>query len=150
MEKAVLMSIKPKYAKKIYSGEKTVELRKSFPKYLGPKNNLVIIYETRPVMAVTGCFWVENVAVNSDPEWLYKWLCVGYKIGITYQEYKRYYRDANKAVALLIDKTKKADNQIALKKVKEIVKGFRPPQSYYYIDEKQTDELLKHMNICEN
>ena len=52
-----LMSIKPKWAKELYSGKKTVEFRKSSP-IVG---TIVFIYESAPVRAVTGVFQVEAV-----------------------------------------------------------------------------------------
>lgn len=56
-----LMSIKPKWAKELYSGKKTVEFRKSSPA-LG---SLVFLYESAPVMAVTGCFRVQAVLTSN-------------------------------------------------------------------------------------
>lgn len=50
----VLLSIKPKWAKKIYSGEKTIEFRKSIPKNFDTLRDVVFIYETAPVKMVTG------------------------------------------------------------------------------------------------
>lgn len=55
--KAILLSIKPEWAEKIYNGEKTIEWRKSRPRI--DRNNhhtRVYIYETAPVKRITGCF----------------------------------------------------------------------------------------------
>ena len=49
----IILSIHPKWAAKIYSGEKTIEVRKSFPKQ---NVNKVYIYETAPVKKITGFF----------------------------------------------------------------------------------------------
>lgn len=49
-----IMSIKPKWARELYSGKKTVEFRKSSP----PVGSLVFLYESSPVKAVTGVFLV--------------------------------------------------------------------------------------------
>lgn len=56
-----LMSIKPKWAKELYSGKKTVEFRKSSP----PLDSLVFLYESTPVKAVTGCFQVRAVLTSN-------------------------------------------------------------------------------------
>lgn len=50
----VILSIKPKWAEKIYNGEKTIEFRKSIPKNFDTSNDVVFIYETAPVKMVTG------------------------------------------------------------------------------------------------
>lgn len=55
--KAILLSIKPEWAEKIYNGEKTIEWRKSRPRL--DRNNhhtRVYIYETAPVKRITGHF----------------------------------------------------------------------------------------------
>lgn len=49
-----IMSIKPKWARELYSGKKTVEFRKNSP----PVGSLVFLYESSPVKAVTGVFVV--------------------------------------------------------------------------------------------
>lgn len=60
MSKAVLLSIRPKRAEKIYSGEKAVEWRKTFPTEATP-GMPVLLYETAPVCKVTGLFfWIEK------------------------------------------------------------------------------------------
>lgn len=50
----IILSIKPKWAELIYSGKKTIEWRKSFPK----RENIecIYLYETAPVKKVTGFF----------------------------------------------------------------------------------------------
>lgn len=55
--KAILLSIKPEWAEKIYNGEKTIEWRKSRPKLdRNNRHTRVYIYETAPVKRITGYF----------------------------------------------------------------------------------------------
>lgn len=49
----ILLSIKPKYAKLIYEGKKTIEYRKDFPKFINWRSK-IFLYETAPVKRVTG------------------------------------------------------------------------------------------------
>ena len=61
-----LMSIKPKWAKELYCGKKTVEFRKSSPTV----GSLVFIYESAPVRAVTGVFIVlATLSSNASHVW---------------------------------------------------------------------------------
>ncbi len=71
MSKAILLSIHPKWAKKIYSGEKTIEWRKNIPNELF-WGMTVYLYETSPVSLVTGYFVLDNpvVDMNEKPGWL--------------------------------------------------------------------------------
>ena len=60
MSKAVILSIHPEWAEKIYSGEKEVEWRKTFPTEATP-GMPVLIYETAPIRKVTGLFyWISK------------------------------------------------------------------------------------------
>ena len=61
MTKAILLSIHPKWAEKIYSGKKTIEWRKSFPKEFVSNETKVYLYETAPVCKVTGFFILDSV-----------------------------------------------------------------------------------------
>lgn len=69
----VLLSIKPKWAKLIYEGKKTVEWRKSKPRDLMPEST-VFLYETAPVKKITGYmrvhsfgrFCVEDIMADED------------------------------------------------------------------------------------
>ena len=51
MSKVLVLSIKPEYAAKIYSGEKRFEFRKAPPRNL---NATYLIYESSPVSKITG------------------------------------------------------------------------------------------------
>ena len=70
----IILSIKPKWARQIYEGEKTIEWRKIvpsclFPIHLSHEKLTVYLYETTPVKKVTGYFICNGVArVNfSEP-----------------------------------------------------------------------------------
>lgn len=56
----ILLSIKPEWAKKIYSGEKTIEFRKNFPLKYNLCDDYIFLYETKPVCKVTGIIKVDS------------------------------------------------------------------------------------------
>lgn len=58
MTHAILLSIHPKWAQKIYSGEKTVEWRKTYPKIIS-EDTKVYLYETAPIKKVTGYIFLK-------------------------------------------------------------------------------------------
>lgn len=74
----IILSIKPKWAELIYSGKKTIEWRKSWPKYeqfefyhVGK----VFLYETAPVKMITGYFELNGcreLIIRDDLEKKYK------------------------------------------------------------------------------
>ena len=62
MSKAILLSIHPEWAEKIYSKEKMVEWRKTRPRIDGKtRKTRVYMYETTPVMKVTGYFNIKDI-----------------------------------------------------------------------------------------
>lgn len=56
----ILMSIHHKYAELIYSGEKTVELRKTAPKALDGDGLKVYLYDTK-LKSITGVVFVKEI-----------------------------------------------------------------------------------------
>jgi predicted transcriptional regulator len=67
--KDIILSIHPKWAEKIYSGEKTVEVRKTQPNWEKPEaaeNLLIYLYETAPVKKVTGVVFLTWVHEASE------------------------------------------------------------------------------------
>lgn len=63
--RAVLMSIEPKYADLIFAGTKTIELRRVCPK-IGP-GDLVLVYVSSPRMALLGGFEVAGIVSGAPP-----------------------------------------------------------------------------------
>lgn len=64
----IILSIKPKWAELIYSGKKTIEWRKSIPKFQNIEK--VFLYETYPVKKITGFFYWDGFEqlVFSEPK----------------------------------------------------------------------------------
>lgn len=59
MSKAILLSIHPKWAAKIYADDKWIEWRKSIPKQV-KEGTKVYLYETAPMCKITGYFFWTN------------------------------------------------------------------------------------------
>lgn len=64
----IVLAIHPKWATLIYSGKKTIEFRKSFPKIYYPLMK-IFIYETAPVCRVTGYFTQAGTKRFQDVDW---------------------------------------------------------------------------------
>lgn len=119
----VLMSIKPKFVKKILDGTKTFELRK---KIFKKKIEKVIIYESFPIKKVIGEFIIDKI-ISDTPQNIY----LNYKehLGITENEYFEYFKNSDIAYAIKIKKIIKYDKELSLEDF-NIIKA---PQSYQYI-----------------
>ena len=121
----VLLSIKPKYVQKIFSGQKKFEFRKNIFK----KNiSSVVIYSSSPVKKIVGEFTIKNILEGKIE---YIWQQTYKFAGITKEEYLSYFNKKNKAFAIEINEIKKYNNPID--PLILFSKNFTPPQSYKYI-----------------
>lgn len=125
---AILLSVKPKYARKIFEGSKTVELRRVLPKIA--KGSLVFLYASSPVKAILGAFLVDRV-VASTPEEL--WPLVRNSAGVSREEFDSYYHGAEQGVGIFVGSVRSADTPFELDELRKYWPEFRPPQGYRYI-----------------
>lgn len=106
MSNAILLSIHPKWAKKIYSGEKTVEYRKSIPKY---ENAITVyMYETSPIRKVTGCF---RMICHFRMDVVYNKVCDNLVARgcLSIQELRHYQNDSKDVVGWVVERFEKFD-----------------------------------------
>ena len=119
----ILMSIKPEYVNKIFTGEKKYEYRKRICK---EKINKIIVYASSPVQKVVGELIIKQVLCDKKDNIWDKTKMYG---GINKNKYDKYYENSNIAVAFEIERT------VLYKKPKELKDyGIKAaPQSYVYI-----------------
>ena len=96
---AVLFSIRPKYAKKIFDGTKTIELRKVKPKRL-MRGGLVLVYVSSPVKSLVGAFKVKKIEEYSPSE---MWEKVRENAGISKSEFDESSQNSTSGAAIYID-----------------------------------------------
>src|SRR5271157_5356318 len=95
---AILMSVKPSYAEKIFNRTKTVELRRIKPKFL-QEGDLILVYVSSPVKALTGAFTVSSVMEKSL---LNLWRSVKDYAGIERKEFFDYFQGVETGSAIFI------------------------------------------------
>lgn len=122
----VLLSIKPEFVEKIFSGEKKFEYRKQ-----AFKENVssVVIYATMPVGKIVGEFTIRDI-IKSEPSAL--WDETHEHSGITKDFFMSYFNDKAFGFAIEIENLIKYETPINPKSVFE---KFIAPQSYRYIRE---------------
>ena len=124
--KIVLMSIRPRYSRRIFDGQKRFELRRT-PVRLAA-GDVVVVYESAPRKAIVGAFFVGEVhrrAVRC------MWRDLGSELGVSDEEYWAYFDGAETAHAIEVCKVVEVD-PVPLEKLRERFDGFRPPQSYMF------------------
>ena len=122
--KAILISIKPKYAAAIYTGVKTIVLRKRVPNI--PIGTPCLIYETSPVCQVTGWF-IYSGAYRFRPDSV-TWSLLSHA-QVSNNALQLYYSGRQFGYAWVIDKPTKFAQPIPLTKLT----SQRPPQSYQFL-----------------
>jgi predicted transcriptional regulator len=135
-DRALLLSIRPEYAKKIFDGSKTVELRRVRPRVA--RGDLVLVYASAPVKAVLGAFEVARVR-SGTPTSL--WNIVVSKAGVTRRQFDAYFLGAKTGYAIFLKRKWLLEEPLGLDKLRKRQSNFRPPQSYHYLSASQADRI---------
>jgi predicted transcriptional regulator len=121
----VLLSIKPEYANKIFSGEKKFEFRKIA--FRNNKVETVVVYSTMPVGRIIGEFSIKHIHKDSPKS---IWRKTKQFSGIDERFFKEYYNGRELAVAIEVENPILYKNPID---PKEEYKNFTAPQSFMYL-----------------
>ncbi len=122
---SVLLSIKPEFAEKIMTGEKRFEFRRVVPKR---DVGRVVVYASSPVRRIVGEFTVRRV-VSDRPKAL--WRLARSHAGISKSYFDAYFEGRDEAHAFEIGSVLRYGEPIDPKGLRL---GFRPPQSFLYLD----------------
>jgi predicted transcriptional regulator/GNAT superfamily N-acetyltransferase len=120
----VILSIQPRYAGKIRSGEKQYEFRKSL--FKKPVRR-IYIYESRPTQRIIGYFLLNQIHTGT-PDAI--WETCQAQAGIDEQAYFDYYKGKTQAYALSIDHFVHFQTYLD---PKVCLPNFTPPQNYRYV-----------------
>lgn len=128
MKKAIYLSIKPKFTKKIETGEKNYEFRKYIPK---EEIDTLFVYETVPTCQLKYIIELGNIVEYPDKINESGYGNSDFNAGLKQSKY-----------AYEIKHVDLLENPICLKDLRDIY-GFAPPQSYAYDDryEKLTNTI---------
>lgn len=121
----VLLSIKPEYAEKIFSGQKKYEFRK-----IGFKNRCVktvVVYATMPVGRIIGEFKIKEIHKDS-PNAI--WEKTKQYSGIDEVFFNEYFQGKEYAIAIEVDSPQLYKKPI---NPKEEFEKFTAPQSFMYM-----------------
>jgi predicted transcriptional regulator len=127
-QRALLISIRPRFAEKIFAGTKTVELRRVRPRVSA--GDLVFVYVSSPIKELQGAFEVGRV-ITAAPSVLWKRL--GKNAGVTHAEFRDYFSGKDLTHAIVIKRFWKLPVPLSLPELRQRTGGFRPPQSFRYI-----------------
>lgn len=120
-----LYPIKPVYTDRIFSGEKTFELRRRLPK---EKLSYILIYSTSPVSKVVGYARVKGIKTGSAHD---LWSSHHQSFGISKEDYFSYFNGCKSANAIELTEVKSFIRPFS---ISDISKDLSVPQSFCYIE----------------
>ena len=125
---SILLSIKPKWAEKIYSGEKTVEFRKTIPNCMQPGADgtvKALLYESAPVSRITGTCILSLDSFTPDGRFPDETLKKGCLSELEMQQYSK----GRQVYALAVSEVKKWNEPVCRKAYVKCA-----PQSWCYLN----------------
>lgn len=129
----VLISIKPQFVEMILAGEKVFEFRRVWAK---SEPNMMVIYSSSPVQRIVAIARIKNVHKASTSS---LWNLTKGRGGVSRQLLREYFSGNKTGYAIEIEDIKLAKTLID---PKILFVGFRPPQSFQYLDLAQYQKLL--------
>lgn len=128
-QRNIVLSIHPKYCKKIIEGRKTVELRRRFPASASC-GTIAYIYSTSPVCAMVGRTEISNVIkIPIHRIWQEYADCAS----VTKKNFDTYFEGLEEGYALEFANAQPLPRQLALNELRERF-SFKPPQSFLYLN----------------
>lgn len=122
MKRALLISVKPRYARAILEGRKTVEVRRRFPEV--PPGTTVVLYSSSPERAVLGTVRLKQTStVPSDRVWEMH----SDAIGIAEDALGEYLDGAEASTLLEVEDPKTWARPVSLASLRTLL-GLEPPQ----------------------
>lgn len=134
--KYLFIAVKPEYAKKLISGEKDIELRKTKPHVQA--GDYAIIYASAPAKVVLGYGKIKRIILCSPQE---MWANFSTRLGINEQDYLMYYKNSNRSVGIEFEMIKPI-NPISLAELRRVDPNFHPPQIYRYVTNEDIHKVL--------
>ena len=135
-DRALVLSLKPRFAEAILTGDKTVELRRITPRITIP--TLALLYATGPARSLVGSCVVRSVArLGADELWQWH----GSATALTRPEFDAYLGGLDEAAALFLEQAQRLPAPIPLRVLRH-AEGFRPPQSFMYVKRDCCERLL--------
>ena len=136
--KVLLLSIRPKFAEKVFNGTKKVELRRVKPGI--SEGDIVVVYVSSPVKQIWGTFEVGRIIEKPLHE---LWDLVQCEACLSKNEFDEYYDGIERGYGIYIRGTAYIKQPIDLNEIRERWGGFHPPQSYRYLSMSDLDLLTQ-------
>lgn len=122
----VLLSIKPQFVEKIFSGEKTFEYRRSI--FKNQNVDTIVIYSTQPVGKIVGEVTIDKIITEQINV---LWEKTKQNSGISHEFFKDYFQNKDYGYAIKIKDVIEYTEPYSLS---DYSIGLRAPQSFCYLE----------------
>ena len=141
-----MISLKEEYFERILDGTKSFEFRRVFASSLH-EPFLCVIYISAPVQAIRGVVYFDKPIKDSIDELLK----LASKSKYPFIEGVRdYFNEKTKGYALPVINTRLFKKPIKLRDIQKIYPKFRPPQSFYYLENEQFLKIKEYIDKYES
>ena len=137
----IMLSIKPNFVSQIFTGQKTVELRRIRPKKISA-DTIILVYTSSPIKTLASAFSIKKIIEIPVDE---LWEKVKDKSGIKIDEYTKYFEGATHGIGIFIDKIFPLPNPVKLAEMRQLLTQFSPPQSFRYVSTNEFNLLLNQL-----
>ena len=137
-EPMYLMSIKPQYARAIFSGRKKYELRRLKGLPVIEPGSIIIVYVSGRVKSIVGEFRAARV-IEGRPEKV--WSVAGKPDAGVGEDAWSYIRGSSRAMAIEVGERAMYARPVTLEEIRRIIPGWNPPFSFRRLEE--GDPLLE-------
>jgi predicted transcriptional regulator len=140
----LLMSVKPKYAERLLSGTKLVEIRRRFSKkWLGRR---AVLYASQPQGALVGEATIDSIT-HGPPDEI--WTRFENNIGASWDEFKGYTASAGDVSAIQLSDIRPYRAPVPLDQIEYILQeDLRPPQSYCELNMQKNTPWARAVSIA--
>lgn len=135
-DRALLLSVRPRFADSIMAGTKLAEIRRQRPGV--DPGTLVIIYATMPVAALVGTARIAEIHHGSPAD---IWSTHRDQMGVSRREFDDYLVGAASAYILMLVDPQRLASPLTLDDMRAATK-FHPPRSYRYLTQSSLRELV--------
>lgn len=125
---AILLSLRPRFARAILEGTKTVEVRRR--PIRAPGGTLLVLYASSPTMAILG---TAELATGDVAEPDVAWKEHEHNLGLSREEFDAYLKGSDVAHLIHVRKPRPFSEPIPLSHLRASASAFNPPQSFRYV-----------------
>lgn len=135
-DRALLLSVRPRFAESIITGTKIAEIRRQRP---GVQRGMpVVIYATLPTAAVVGTARIAGISSGSPAD---LWAQHRGQVGVNREEFDSYLDGAPIAYILILAEAQRLSVPLSLHDLRASV-DFQPPRSFQYLTRDKLHQLV--------